>query len=77
MKLVSFKYTLCLHIYSILLADEVSKQVCALKVLAISIGKGQDNLAYIYEEYNSVSYSVTCALPCQVQAAWWRDTTLR
>lgn len=36
-------------------ADEISKQVCALKVLAISIGKGRDNLIYIYDEYNSVS----------------------
>lgn len=35
-------------------ADEISKQVCALK-MAISIGKGQGNLIYIYEEYNSVS----------------------
>lgn len=36
-------------------ADEISKQVCAPKMLAISIGKGQGNLIYIYEEYNSVS----------------------
>ena len=42
-------------VLSTLFADEISKQVCALKVLAISIGKGRDNLIYIYEEYNSVS----------------------
>jgi len=35
--------------------DETSKQVCALKVLAIAVGKGLDNLVYFYEEYNSVS----------------------
>ena len=37
------------------IADEISQQVCALKVLAISVGKGHDSLVYIYEEYNSVS----------------------
>ena len=37
------------------IADEISQQVCALKVLAISVGKGRDSLIYIYEEYNSVS----------------------
>ncbi len=35
--------------------DEISQQVCALKVLAICVGKGHDSLIYIYEEYNSVS----------------------
>ena len=38
------------------IADEISQQVCALKVLAISVGKGHDSLIYIYEEYNSVSW---------------------
>ena len=37
------------------IADEISQQVCALKVLAVSVGKGHDSLIYIYEEYNSVS----------------------
>ena len=36
-------------------ADEISQQVCALKVLAISVGKGHDSIIYIYEEYDSVS----------------------
>ena len=38
------------------IADEISQQVCALKVLAISVGKGHDSLIYIYEEYNIVSW---------------------
>ena len=51
---------LCLRlVYPI--TDEVSQQVCALKVLAISVGKGLDSLIYIYEEYNSVSLVVVSA----------------
>lgn len=42
--------------------DEVSQQVCALKVLAISVGKGLDSLIYIYEEYNSDVVSVEDAI---------------
>lgn len=39
----------------IVLIDDISDQVCALKVLAIAIGKGHETLIFIYEEYNSVS----------------------
>ena len=45
-----------MHTYvSKYIADEISQQVCALKVLAITVGKEPDSLVYIYEEYNSVS----------------------
>ena len=29
---------------------EISQQVCALKVLAISVGKGHDSLIYVYDK---------------------------
>ena len=38
---------------------DISEQVCAMKVLAIAVGKGHDSLIYIYEEYNSVSKDST------------------
>ena len=38
-----------------LIVDEISQQVFALKVLAISVGKGHESLIYIYEKYNSVN----------------------
>ena len=46
---------ICLRVLVHLIADEISQQLCALKVLALSVGKGHDSLIYIYEEYNSVS----------------------
>ena len=38
------------------IANKILQQVCALKVLAISIGKGHNSLFYVHEEYKSVGW---------------------
>ncbi len=46
----------CMFVHKYFNVDAVQNQVCALKVLTLSVGaRGQTVLPYIYKEYNSVS----------------------
>ena len=37
----------------VLCLDETSKHLTALKILSVSLGKGEQSLCYVYDEYEA------------------------
>ena len=58
------------HLLHIHLADAVTNQLCALKVLSLAVGaRGQNALPFVYKEYNSVSLHfifLKCVTVCTI-----------